>query len=139
VLIDEADIVVERRNTKDLKRNALVGILLRQLEYFNGVLFLTSNRVSVFDEAVHSRVTIALKYKALSRKSRLDVWRVLLEAAGVPEIDPSSLAQFRLNGRQIKNAIRLGEALARAHGEKLALHHLQHTIAVSREFLELLQ
>ena len=139
VLIDEADIVVERRNTKDLKRNALVGILLRQLEYFNGVLFLTSNRVSVFDEAVHSRVTIALKYKALSRKSRFDVWRVLLEAAGVPEIDPSSLSEFRLNGRQIKNAIRLGEALARAHGEKLALHHLQHTIAVSREFLELLQ
>ena len=138
VLIDEADIVVERRNTKDLKRNALVGILLRQLEYFNGVLFLTSNRVSVFDEAVHSRVTIALKYKALSRRSRLEVWRVLLDAAGVPDIDPTELSLHKMNGRQIKNAIRLGEALARAHGEALTVKHLQHTISVSKEFLDLL-
>lgn len=139
VLIDEADVIVERRNTKDLKRNALVGILLRQLEYFSGVLFLTSNRVEVFDEAVHSRVTIALKYKPLSRRSRLEVWNVLLRAAGTTDIDPTPLAAYRLNGRQIKNSIRLAQALAKSQGAPLSILHLQHTISVSNEFFHLLQ
>lgn len=30
---------------QDIKRNAMVGVFLRVLEYHNGVLFMTSNRV----------------------------------------------------------------------------------------------
>lgn len=40
VLIDEADIFLEKRGDEDIKRNALVGIFLRLLEYHQGVLFL---------------------------------------------------------------------------------------------------
>jgi hypothetical protein len=40
VLIDEADIFLEKRTEEDIKRNALVGIFLRLLEYHQGVLFL---------------------------------------------------------------------------------------------------
>lgn len=44
ILLDEADIFLERRTLQDVTRNALVGIFLRLLEYHTGVLFLTSNR-----------------------------------------------------------------------------------------------
>lgn len=45
VLLDEADVFLEERDMKDLKRNALVSVFLRALEYYDGILMLTSNRV----------------------------------------------------------------------------------------------
>lgn len=44
VLLDEADIFLTRRNKTDLERNALVSVFLRTLEYYTGILFLTTNR-----------------------------------------------------------------------------------------------
>lgn len=57
VLIDEADIFLEKRGDNDIKRNGeengslgvdvylgMVGIFLRLLEYHQGILFLTTNR-----------------------------------------------------------------------------------------------
>ena len=35
--------------------NAVVGVFLRVLEYFNGLLFLTTNRIDDIDEAIVSR------------------------------------------------------------------------------------
>jgi SpoVK/Ycf46/Vps4 family AAA+-type ATPase len=55
MLIDEADIFLEKRSTEDIERNAVVGTFLRLLEYYDGVLFLTTNRVHNFDEAFYSR------------------------------------------------------------------------------------
>lgn len=47
LLLDEADVFLEKRNMQDIHRNALVSVFLRQLEYFQGILFLTTNRVEV--------------------------------------------------------------------------------------------
>lgn len=47
LLLDEADVFLEKRTMNDVHRNALVSIFLRQLEYFQGILFLTTNRVQV--------------------------------------------------------------------------------------------
>jgi ATPase family associated with various cellular activities (AAA) len=57
LLLDEADIFLERRSIHDIHRNALVSIFLRLLEYFQGILFLTTNRVETFDDAFQSRET----------------------------------------------------------------------------------
>lgn len=47
LLLDEADVFLEKRDMHEIHRNALVSIFLRQLEYFQGILFLTTNRVEV--------------------------------------------------------------------------------------------
>lgn len=60
VLLDEADVFLEERDMKDLNRNALVSVFLRALEYYNGIVILTSNRVGTFDEAFKSRIQLAL-------------------------------------------------------------------------------
>ncbi|KAF4895382.1 hypothetical protein CGCF415_v011882 [Colletotrichum fructicola] len=44
VLLDESDVFLEEREKMDLKRNALVSVFLRVLEYYEGILILTSNR-----------------------------------------------------------------------------------------------
>ena len=54
MLIDEADVYIKRRDD-DMTMNAVVGVFLRVLEYFNGLLFLTTNRVDDIDEAIISR------------------------------------------------------------------------------------
>lgn len=51
VILDEADVFLEERGLADLQRNALVSVFLRCLEYYDGILILTSNRIGTFDEA----------------------------------------------------------------------------------------
>ncbi len=45
LLLDEADVFLEARAAQDIHRNALMSTFLRLLEYFQGILFLTTNRV----------------------------------------------------------------------------------------------
>jgi hypothetical protein len=85
LLLDEADVFLERRQHQDVHRNALVSIFLRQLEYFQGVLFLTTNRVETFDEAFQSRIHAALKYEELTPAARRAVWRQYIEKVRVKE------------------------------------------------------
>jgi SpoVK/Ycf46/Vps4 family AAA+-type ATPase len=74
VLLDEADVFLEQRSLTDLERNALVSVFLRVLEYYEGILILTSNRVGTFDEAFKSRIQLALHYENLDRSQRQKIW-----------------------------------------------------------------
>jgi hypothetical protein len=60
LLLDEAEVFLAKRNHEDLKRNAMVSVFLRVLEYYSGILFLTTNRVGTIDEAFKSRIHISL-------------------------------------------------------------------------------
>lgn len=62
LLLDEADVFLSQRSKDDMKRNALVSVFLRVLEYYNGLLFLTTNRVGTIDEAFKSRIHLSLYY-----------------------------------------------------------------------------
>ena len=46
LLIDEADVYIHERGD-DIQQNAIVGVFLRVLEYYRGVLFMTSNRATI--------------------------------------------------------------------------------------------
>lgn len=75
VLLDEADVFLEQRTLADLERNALVSVFLRVLEYYEGILILTSNRVGTFDEAFKSRIQLSLHYDALTKAQRSTIWK----------------------------------------------------------------
>lgn len=89
---------LEEREKTDLQRNALVSVFIRVLEYYEGILILTSNRgmywrlprmffftiwsqylnheinaaiVGIFDEAFKSRVQLALHYPPLDENNSL--------------------------------------------------------------------
>lgn len=126
VLLDEADVYLEARRTRDLQRNALVSMFLRSLEYYKGLLFLTTNRVEAFDSAFTSRIHVALHYKQLSDEDRGRVWvhnfeRLERDSKGrcyVPKsarnyiLKSPDVAALRLNGREIRNALQTAVALA---------------------------
>ncbi|KAH8891787.1 hypothetical protein GQ53DRAFT_794023 [Thozetella sp. PMI_491] len=79
LLLDEADVFLEKRNMHDIHRNALVSIFLRQLEYFQGILFLTTNRVETFDDAFQSRIHIALRYDNLDTRAKKAIFKIFIE------------------------------------------------------------
>ena len=145
VLLDEADVFLEQRSLEDMERNALVSVFLRVLEYYEGILILTSNRVGTFDEAFKSRIQLALHYPVLGPHQRLRIWENFfnrLESFG--DTDKVDLADLRdhleelkeekLNGRQIRNAITTARQYAEWKGKTLNYSHLQDVIEVSGRF-----
>ncbi|KAF4943371.1 hypothetical protein FGADI_13469 [Fusarium gaditjirri] len=74
VLLDEADVFLEQRKLDSLERNALVSVFLRVLEYYDGIMILTSNRVGIFDEAFKSRIQLSLRYNDLEEAQRRQIW-----------------------------------------------------------------
>jgi hypothetical protein len=112
LLIDECDIFMESRTDNDIERNAMVGVFLRLLEYYDGVLFLTSNRAGNIDEAFYSRISMSLYYDPLGVDARKTVWTNLLRVYDVENIDVEQIAHYELNGRKIKGVIRIAKALA---------------------------
>ncbi len=109
---DECEIFLTRRG-EDLERSAIVGIFLRLLDYYQGILFLTTNRAEVLDHAVLSRVMLRLDYPDLDRAARAAVWRTMFEAARLvlAEGGIDELAEAELNGRQVRNLTRLAKIL----------------------------
>ncbi|MEM7316525.1 MAG: AAA family ATPase [Planctomycetota bacterium] len=106
---DECEIFLAKRGN-DLDRSAIVGIFLRLLDYYRGILFLTTNRPEVLDYAILSRVTLKLEYPDLDAAARISIWRTMLGIAQVGNLsdtDLEPLAELELNGRQIRNLVRL--------------------------------
>jgi hypothetical protein len=140
LLIDEADVFLERRSLHDMQRNGLVSIFLRTLEYYGGILFMTTNRVRTFDDAFKSRIHVPLKYGELDAGSRVKVWKNFLERVEVEggiEIDEEgyvTLAEGRLNGRQIKNVVRTAKSLAAYKRRKLDLGQLRQVMDIQMAF-----
>ncbi|KAK5956794.1 hypothetical protein OHC33_002282 [Knufia fluminis] len=139
LLIDEADVFLEQRSTQDLQRNCLVSLFLRTLEYYEGILFLTTNRITTFDPAFKSRVHLALKYNALNAASRKELFVNFISrtSKNPPVFDDGildRLAAVDINGRQIKNAVRTASALARDEGVPLSEEHLQSVLETIAEF-----
>lgn len=136
LLLDEADIFLEARDEKDVLRNAMVGVFLRLLEYHQGVLFLTTNRVRNIDRAFYSRISVAIAFTKADLDKRVKVWTNLLGAAGlsVAPADITNLAQADLNGRQIKNVIRTAATMAKLDGEAVTAERLQEEIIEATRF-----
>ncbi|EXK83171.1 hypothetical protein FOQG_12522 [Fusarium oxysporum f. sp. raphani 54005] len=133
LLVNEADIFLERRQNRDLARNGLVSAFLRRMEYFKGLLFLTTNRVGQIDDAFISRVPVAIgyQYQALDEETRRKVWSgffcklVLRERAGKVQIASDAkkwvletAGETSLNGRDIRNALQTAITLAEFESEE---------------------
>lgn len=133
LLLDEADVFLEARSKTDLKRNAIVSVFLRVLEYYSGILFLTTNRVGAFDQAFRSRIHMSLFYPRIEEEATVKIWEMNIDRAreiwgdklSIDEQDRKGILNFASrhykelaksettwNGRQIRNAFQTAIALA---------------------------
>ncbi|KAK0752558.1 P-loop containing nucleoside triphosphate hydrolase protein [Schizothecium vesticola] len=140
VLLDEADVFMAERHPQDIARNELVSIFLRELEYFRGIIFLTTNLYSTIDTAFRSRVSLHLLFKSLTVEARGVVWKKFLERLPAPEKegegglddeDVKELAAWQLNGREIKTAVKMTRSWCDHKGYGLTLARMENGIRVT--------
>ncbi|KAL9622184.1 MAG: hypothetical protein Q9160_003367 [Pyrenula sp. 1 TL-2023] len=163
LLFDEADIFLESRQQGDIERNSLVSVFLRALEYYQGLIFLTTNRIGTFDEAVISRVHVVLHFPDLTDKDRAQIWDTSFRKLGKERPDvkvdfsiydfayrDETIRSLKWNGREIRNAFNTMVALAewdeREKGKQskdgkieIRREHLQQVARLSSDFKEYLQ
>lgn len=135
LLIDEADVYVRTRDN-DIQQNAIVGVFLRVLEYYRGILFLTSNRAVVIDDAILSRATVHIKYEKPNQESLNRIWSVLnvqFKAGLSDELVKQLVKTFpNIAGRDVKNMLKLVIRFARRREEKITLKHFKQ-LAVHKD------
>ena len=162
LLLDEADVFLTVRNQTDLQRNAVVSVFLRTLEYYSGILFLTTNRVGVLDPAFKSRIHVKLHFPNLTKSVSTEIWRNRIAKAkeelesigGEYILRKREILQFSKqnfknlkregfdpwNGRQIRNAFQTAMALAlqeayiKGGKPQLTEHHFEQVARASNEF-----
>ncbi|OAA34848.1 ATPase, AAA-type, core [Metarhizium rileyi] len=74
LLFDECDVFLESRSRQHMNANAIIATFLRTLEYYKGVLLLTTIRLSSIDPAFQSRIHLTLDYPDLDPSIRRDLW-----------------------------------------------------------------
>jgi AAA+ superfamily predicted ATPase len=133
LLLDEADVYVAARG-RDLQQNAIVGVFLRVLEYYAGVMFLTTNRADLVDDAIASRCLARIDYRVPTPENQKRIWRTLADSAGVKlddvEIDKIATKFPELSGRDVKNLLKLGSMVSVADGTPIT----ESTITFVKQF-----
>ncbi|KAK7210552.1 hypothetical protein V2G26_017730 [Clonostachys chloroleuca] len=135
-------------------------VFLRVLEYYDGILIVTSNRVGIFDEAFKSRIQLSLHYSNLDHNQRFQIWNNffdhLHENQDALEIESASskksrkggyginiqdltthldmLASANLNGREIRNALSTARQLAIYRKQRLDYSHLEIVMKEAQKF-----
>jgi len=140
LLLDEADVFLAKRDQRDVTRNVLVSVFLRILEYYSGILFLTTNRVGSIDDAFRSRLHLQLYYPNWTRKQTKQIFQKNFEqveslnhdrlANGLQPFDCQNVQKkviawaqknydtLSWNGRQIRNGFQSVFALAEFGAKK---------------------
>lgn len=128
ILLDEVDVFAVNRIGASIERNAMTAIFLRMLERYSGVMFMTTNLKDNLDPAFISRATATIEYKGLTAQDREAIWNnILRKAESLNQITIDSAvydlvsehALIDINGRVIKNTIRLAYTLALSSEDKV--------------------
>ncbi|KAK7946107.1 AAA family ATPase [Apiospora aurea] len=137
LLLDECDIFLEKRSPSNLGHNEIVAVFLRTLEYYAGMLFLTSNRGDAIDEAFQSRIHLTLHYPELTTDAKYHIWDQFLKrvpSSDVSPIDMLKLANLSLNGRQIKKIVKTASLLARSQqSPSIEVKHIETVLEVTKQ------
>ncbi|KAJ0393396.1 hypothetical protein P43SY_005410 [Pythium insidiosum] len=124
LFFDECETIFRQR---DVGGDRLLNALLTEMERYEGLVFLATNRPFDLDEAMHRRITAVFEFKAPDHLQRREIWRVLMHDAlpVADDVDWDAIAlKYELSGGFIKNAIlsALLHALARDPARPVLTH-----------------
>jgi SpoVK/Ycf46/Vps4 family AAA+-type ATPase len=114
LFFDEADAIAGRRFTSlaaayEREANAVVNVLLHELETFPGVVIFATNLAANMDPAFERRIRTHILFEMPNLEERERIWRVQLHARKTPlaeDVDFRALAEaYPRSGGDIKNAV----------------------------------
>ncbi|KLU91978.1 hypothetical protein MAPG_10925 [Magnaporthiopsis poae ATCC 64411] len=138
LLLDECDVFIQKRSASEMLQNEIVSVFLRLLEYYRGILIMTTNRADAIDRAVHSRIDLILHYPDLEPAAKEQIWRQFTGRCvghSLTDKDFRRLSRLPMNGRQIKNVVKVAALLATREEENAGLNadHIRTVLAATRE------
>jgi hypothetical protein len=143
LLIDEADVYVRERGS-DINQNAIVGVFLRILETYRGVLFMTSNRATIVDDAILSRCTAHIRYQMPDKASLMQIWQILGDQFGADFGKGEAKAKFytkvvdefpTISGRDVKSMLKLATFISKKKNKPIDLDMIR-TVATFQDISE---
>ena len=114
LFFDEADAIAGRRFTSisaayEREANAIVNVLLHELESFPGVVIFATNLAANIDPAFERRIRTHILFEMPDVEERQRIWGVQLHARKTPlakDVDFRALAEaYPRSGGDIKNAV----------------------------------
>src|SRR5918994_1490980 len=114
LFFDEADAIAGRRFTSvsaayEREANAIVNVLLHELESFPGVVIFATNLAANIDPAFERRIYTHILFEIPHAQDRERIWRVQLHSRKTPladDVDFGTLAErYPRSGGDIKNAV----------------------------------
>ncbi|WDK22578.1 ATPase [Colletotrichum graminicola] len=137
LLFDECDVFIQERSKEHLEHNKIVAVFLRLLEYYRGILFMTSNRAETIDRAFYSRIHLTLHYPDLEPAARDQIWRQFSQRSQMEnklaDENFRNLAHLPMNGRQIKNVLKIAMLLARQEDTALSMDQIRTVLRATKE------
>ncbi len=100
---------------------------LRSMEYFSGLMFMTTNRPSEIDDAILSRCAAVIGYQPPNQEDATRIWRVMLDNYGAANrLTESVLKELvqvfdGITARDIKMLLRLALRVSDAQREPLSV------------------
>ncbi|GHV29122.1 ATPase AAA [Clostridia bacterium] len=129
LLFDEADSLFGKRtdvkSSNDKFSNNEISFLLQQMEEYNGVSILTTNKFNHFDDAFRRRIKFVVNFPAPSIEMRKLLWEKVFpqKAPLCSDFDALTLAEkFDLNGSSIKSIAVLAAYSAAGKNEKITMN-----------------
>ncbi|KAI1458870.1 P-loop containing nucleoside triphosphate hydrolase protein [Annulohypoxylon moriforme] len=148
LLIDEAEVVMSERTPESMHSLAWVAVFLRKIEYFEGLLFLTTNQIHMIDPAFISRVNLGMAFPGLDSDTRLKIWQKILgDPDGSDDAywllkDRQTLDEWAtrpLNGRQIRNVVYSARLLAQSSESQLKKEHIEDCLRDVMNFMDMIK
>ncbi|GJC91403.1 ATPase [Colletotrichum higginsianum] len=147
LLFDECDVFLQERSANALAHNEIVAVFLRLLEYHRGILIMTTNRADSIDRAFQSRIHLTLHYPDLDAAAKEHIWRQFVArslsiserddgrgaaAASLADESFACLARLPLNGREIKNIVKVATLLACQEQTVLGMGQIETVLRATR-------
>jgi SpoVK/Ycf46/Vps4 family AAA+-type ATPase len=146
LLFDEADAIASRRSSSldhgmARESNAVINVLLQELERFSGVVIFATNLAANFDPAFERRIRTHILFEMPGVAEREQIWRVQMHPSLTPladDVDFRALAErFEGSGGDIRNAVLKAAMAAAAEpgSDTLKAIHQRHFDEGIREVL----
>ena len=132
LFLDECDSLIASRMDVGMVLGSEINTLLTEIEKFEGVVILATNRVEELDEALERRIALIIEFPEPNFEQRKGIWEVMLPKKMPIEsnVTPEKLAEHKLTGGQIKNVVLQAARLALASdSKKVGLKHFESAIA----------
>lgn len=133
IIFDECDTLLTNRGKVGAILAGEINCLLSEIERFDGVCIMTTNRNNQLDPALERRIALKLEFKAPDKKMRHEIWKAL-----IPEKCPTdkdvcleTLSKFSIQGGHIKNCIFTAARKAVFAGrKKVRMKDFEHAVDI---------